>query len=40
MPAKNLLEKAKLTVKLQKWYQKQRSLRAIAPAVGLEGKSP
>lgn len=38
MPAKNLLEKAKLTGKLHKWSQKQRSLRAIAPAVCLEGK--
>lgn len=33
MPATNLLEKAKLTGKLHKCYQKQRSLRALAPAV-------
>lgn len=33
MPATNLLEKAKLTGKLHKCYQKQRTVRAIAPAL-------
>lgn len=40
MPATKLLEKAKLTGKLHKCYQKQRSLEPIAAAVCPEGKSP